>query len=473
MISRRLTWPLGLGVVLAVVAVVYGPTVNDYFGGDDFLVIGPVHNSGPWNLIAKSIMLRDDIPYWRPLVSPLYAFEVRVFWLRPWAYHVVALGLHLTNVALLAALAVRLTGRRGVGLAAGLIFGIHAAHTTTVAQISSTVELLSVVWYATTVLCAVIYVTGGGRRWYWFTVGAFVLALLSKESAASAAGVITVLFFVYVFLPKRRAWPFLRDILPFWALVIPYIVLTYRTDTADPSGIVTRMYFPGGHVGQNMWWFLTRLAAPFETGQGPHVTAIGHIGAAALLLVAAVLVVRGTRRERFLVAWVAIALTPLAPWRPELLLGRFTYQASAPYAILLALGGAWAAEWLGRAAGARRLDRIAGPALLVVAVVVFAPLTAAQNRERAREGDDYRVLVSALQREYPRLPPGSEVELLDGIWPGPFHALYLDAVASTLYGAGRVRIVNVAPGDAPAGVSPAPIRLRYRGGMLVHEAPLP
>src|SRR5947209_11913681 len=91
--SRRL-WLLGLVAVLVAVAAVYAPTVNDYFGGDDFMVLGPTHAAGPWELVWRAFLFRDDIPYWRPLVSPLYAIEVHTFWLRPWPYHVVVIGLH-------------------------------------------------------------------------------------------------------------------------------------------------------------------------------------------------------------------------------------------------------------------------------------------------------------------------------------------------------------------------------------------
>ena len=488
--------------MLALVAAVYAPTVDDYFGGDDFLVIGPVANLGPWELIWKSVVMQDNIVYWRPLVSPLYALEVHGFGLRPWAYHLVALGLHLLNVALLALVAAALTGRRGVALAAALLFGVHAAHTTTVAQISSTVELLSVVWYFAAVLCAVRWVSGphppapspdigrGGehgspplalgegmgagavsRRWYWLAVAAFVLALLTKESTASAAGVVTVLFFLSVYLPGRRRWRFVLAALSFWALVIPYIAFTYLADTDDPSGAVRRMYFLGGHVGQNMWWFLARLAAPFQTGHGPEVTPAGHIGAALLLAAAAWALVRGPQQARFLVLWTGIALTPLAPWRPDLLLGRFTYQASAPFAVLLALGGAWAVEhmrnWLrDKGYSACRMPHSAS-LLTLAAAAVLAPLTVVQNRERTQEGETYRALVATLRRECPDLSPGSEVQLLDGVWPGPFHALYLSAVADTLYGAGNVRIANVAPGEPVAHAGgPRAVHLRYRGGEL-------
>ncbi|MFN8559672.1 MAG: hypothetical protein U0531_20790 [Dehalococcoidia bacterium] len=503
---------LPLALLLVVITAVYAPTLNDFFAGDDFLVLGPVINTGPWELIGKSFVMQDDIVYWRPLVSPLYALEVHGFGLRPWAFHAVALGLHLANATLLAHVALALTGRRGVSLAAGLLFGVHAAHTTTVAQISSTVELLSVVWYFGAVLCAVRYVMGAGRRWYWASVAAFILALLSKESTASAAGVLTALFVLTWwrrgrpplrlttshgrsrgieeeiegaradariggegprqgagpgFGPTARAggagrtsgearhgamtgpdanddagralttgpWRLVRDLAPFWLLVIPYIIFTYVTDTADPTGIVRRMYFPGVHALPNLWWFLARLAAPLTNGHGPTVSATGHAGAALLLAFGGVALLRGTWQARFLTLWTLIALTPLAPWRPDLLLGRFTYQAAAPFAVLVALAGAWAATRLGGGVRPGRVGVIS-VALTAAAVLTLGGLTVIQNRERGSESRDYQLLVTALRREAPDPPPGTRIALVDGIWSGPFHALYLDAVADTPSGKG-------------------------------------
>src|SRR5215204_1259561 len=235
-ISRR-AWAMALVAVLALVATVYAPTVDDYFGGDDFMVLGPVRAMGAWELIWKSFIFRDNIPYWRPLVSPLYAAEVHLFQLRPWPYHAVVIALHLINVALLALVVRALTGRRWLALAAALIYGIHPAKTTTVPMISSTVELVGMVWYLTAVLCCIRLVRGGGRRWYWAGLAALILGLLSKESVASAAGVITVLFFLLGLVPawhtgrKRALGVFILRILPFWLLTIPYTILTFVNDT--------------------------------------------------------------------------------------------------------------------------------------------------------------------------------------------------------------------------------------------------
>lgn len=463
----RLAWLLAVAGVLALVAAVHAPTANDFFGGDDFMVLGPVRAMGPWELIWKSFLARDDIPYWRPLVSPLYAFEVHRFWLRPMPYHLVVIGLHLVNVALLALIAWWLTGRRGVALAAGLIFGIHPAHTTTVPMISSTVELFGFIWYLAAVACCIRVAQGGGRGWYLAGLGAFILGLLSKESVASAAGVITALFFL---LERANRVRFALRIAPFWVIVLPYVLLTFRTNIDDPTGITRAMYSPGLHIGQNLWWFLARLAAPLEIGRGPTVTVAGHIGAALLLVAGIVLLVRGSRQARFLVVWTAIALTPLTLWLPELLVGRFTYMASAPFAILLALGGAAAARWLA-AAVPRSVPRwTPAAALVAVAVLGLGALTLEQNRDRTREGESYRLLVATLRRDHPDLPAGSEVIVEGGIWSGPFHAVFLDAVADTLYGPDRVRIRNAEPGAVVSHLAENTLQLRYEDGALREAA---
>jgi hypothetical protein len=400
---------------------------------------------------------------------------VYTFWLQPLPYHVVVIGLHLINVALLALIAWWLTGRRWVALAAGLIFGIHPAHTTTVPMISSTVELFGFIWYLAAIACCLRVAQGGGARWYGAGLGAFILGLLSKESVASAAGVITVLFLLLGVLPvwrdrtaRREAMiRFVRRIAPFWALVVPYTAFTFLTNTDDPTGVTQAMYSPGPHIGQNLWWLLARLAAPLEIGRGPTVTAAGHAGAALLLAGAVLLLIRGSNQARFLVLWTAIALTPLTLWRPELLVGRFTYMASAPFAILLALGGAAVVSW-SAAVVPRAIPRWAvGAALVAVTMTGLGLLTLEQNRDRTREGDSYRILVSALRRDQPVLPEGSVVILEDGIWPGPFHAVFLNAVADTLYGPGNVQIRNADPGIAVPDLDVAAShRLRYEGGTL-------
>lgn len=463
--SARCAWLLGLATVLAVVAAVYAPTVNDYFGGDDFMVLGPVQAVGPWELVWTSLLARDDIPYWRPLVSPIYALEVHLFGLRPWPYHLVVLALHLLNVALVALLARALAGRRWLALAAALVFGIHPAAAPTVAMISSTVEVFALAWYLAALLCCLRFLHSGraARRWYWAGVAAFGLGLLAKESVASAAAVVTVLVFLLRFLPDWRATGRLGAVtgrslllvLPFWLLVVPYTVFTFLINRQDADGYTRAMYFVGPHIGQNLWWFMARLAVPLGSGQGPHLGVAEHLGVALLLLVAVGVLVRGTARAQFLVLWTVVALVPLTLWRPDYLVGRFTYMATVPFAMLLTLTGAWLVARLPQALPHPVVRWAPAAVLLAIGSITLGALTVDQSRSRTREGERYHVLVTRLQRAHPTLAAGTRVVLVNGVWSGPFHAIFLNSVADTLYGPERVHIVNGAPFHAVGPVTPA------------------
>jgi hypothetical protein len=463
-------WPLRLGV-LALVALVYAPTLNDPFAGDDYLVLGPVRALGSWELIWKSFVMQDNIPYWRPLVSPLYAFEIHGIGLRPTVFHVIALGLHLLNALVLMLIAQRLTARHGVAVLAGLLFGVHAAHTTTVAQISSTVELQSVVFYLLTVWCAARLVGphplslsqywergvtrlrsgigspspntgrgGGGVRasiWYLLSLISFVLALLTKESTASAAAVVGALFLLLDPAPAGRVRRAAFRTAPFAALVLPYALFTYLGDTDEPTGIARAMYGPGPHALQNLWWLTARLAAPLGAGHGPHVSAIGHLGAVLAVGGAAVILIRGSMLARFLVLWTFIALTPLSLWRPDLMLGRFTYQAAAPLSVLLALG----LVSLPRPSGLKPAAAVTMRVVIALALVaVLAVLTVRQNRERTSEALAYGELERRLPATLPRAAAPSAITILGGPFDGPFHALYLQAMADTRYGPGTATL---------------------------------
>jgi hypothetical protein len=77
---------------------------------------------------------------WRPLVSLSYAVQWKLTGDRAWPFHAVNILLHAMASALVAELARRLTGRRGVALIAGLLFAAHPLHVEGVAYIVGRAE---------------------------------------------------------------------------------------------------------------------------------------------------------------------------------------------------------------------------------------------------------------------------------------------------------------------------------------------
>lgn len=77
---------------------------------------------------------------WRPLVSLSYAVQWNLTGDRAWPFHAVNILLHAAASALVAELARRLSGRRGVALIAGLLFAAHPVHVEGVSYIVGRAE---------------------------------------------------------------------------------------------------------------------------------------------------------------------------------------------------------------------------------------------------------------------------------------------------------------------------------------------
>jgi hypothetical protein len=116
---------------------------------------------------------------WRPFTSLSYAIEWQFHGDRAWPFHLINLLLHAIVSAQVAELGRRLSGRRGVGLIAGLLFAAHPIHVDAVTMIVGRAEELC----ALGVLASLLLVIG--RRMTtaraFGATGWFLFAALSKE----------------------------------------------------------------------------------------------------------------------------------------------------------------------------------------------------------------------------------------------------------------------------------------------------
>jgi hypothetical protein len=122
----------------------------------------------------------------RPLLNLSWALNYAVSGYAPWSYHLVNLALHAANAALVTVLFGRLArDRPPVAFAAGALFAVTPMAVETVGYVASRSTALATFFILITLLLAV---TGLERR-SWVYIGAAlvanVLALASKEEAAS------------------------------------------------------------------------------------------------------------------------------------------------------------------------------------------------------------------------------------------------------------------------------------------------
>jgi tetratricopeptide (TPR) repeat protein len=218
-----------------------------------------------------------------PVTSSLLWLEWRVWGEGPLGYHLVNVLLHSINAVLLFR-ALKWLSVPGAGLAAAL-FAVHPVNVESVAWISEQKNTLAMLFCLLSVLCYLRFdgvsptapsvpgPVGGGQataahdrgRWYWLALGAFVLALLSKTSAAPLP------FLLFGLAWWRHGQVQRRDIarsVPFFCASVSVGLIsqwfeTHRAIGADfvpTEGFWTRL----AGAGYAAWFYLYKAILPID-----------------------------------------------------------------------------------------------------------------------------------------------------------------------------------------------------------------
>lgn len=208
---------------LVVVAAFSSALPGGFQQWDDvvLLVDNPAYRGLGWSNL-KWMFTTNLLGHYMPLTWITYGLDYVVWGLNPYGYHLTNIVLHAANAALVYLVAQRLfrivwpgtsaAGADGLRIAAALaalVFGVHPLRVESVAWITERRDVLSGFFFLLAVLMylrACEVESRDGRPWgkfYWATVGTFVLALLSKSMAVTLPVVLLVLD-VY---PLRRLRP--------------------------------------------------------------------------------------------------------------------------------------------------------------------------------------------------------------------------------------------------------------------------
>ncbi len=162
-LKKRFIW-ICLALILAVVAVVYLPSLdNSFVNWDDDVHL--LNNLSVRSLSfdnLKAIFTEKVNGTYIPLTTLSFAIEYHFFGYDPFVYHLTNLVLHLLVICLVYFFALRLgLSLIGAGISA-LIFGLHPMHVESVAWVTERKDVLYA--FFTCVLCFLIVVTSDGER---------------------------------------------------------------------------------------------------------------------------------------------------------------------------------------------------------------------------------------------------------------------------------------------------------------------
>ncbi|PYR01187.1 MAG: hypothetical protein DMF96_00835 [Acidobacteria bacterium] len=163
--------------------VVYLNALHNPFVYDDYHTV--VANTSLQRVANIRAIVLHDVT--RPIVNLSYAIDHALWGATPPGFHVTNVLLHMLNVVLLYRLARRLAEDRHADLvacAAAMLFAVHPMMTEAVGYISGRSEVLCATWFLAGLLCGRRWVRGDGAACAMLTVGFWVAALATKETAA-------------------------------------------------------------------------------------------------------------------------------------------------------------------------------------------------------------------------------------------------------------------------------------------------
>lgn len=186
------THALVLGLLAALAIVAYLPVFTQPLMQDDYPLIEQARLYGPaagWHNV-----LADSAFRYRSTFFLLTGALDRLFGPSPLPFYMAALALHILCTWLVYALgAWRIVGGRVATIAAGF-FAVCEGHQEAIMWYSAVPESLQFLFGVAALLCWIRFVEKRGRwRWYAASLGLFVLALASKESAVIFAPLLLVL----------------------------------------------------------------------------------------------------------------------------------------------------------------------------------------------------------------------------------------------------------------------------------------
>jgi tetratricopeptide (TPR) repeat protein len=401
---------LRIGLLLAALVLVYGNTLRNEFTMDDGLYV--VNNPQVTDPSVQELFAPNTLSnVYRPFTFATLALNWAVNGGKPFGFHLVNLLLHAAVTWLLYLLLQAILGTspeaKAVALATAWLFAVHPIHTEAVASVVGRAELLA----AGFLLAAWILHL---RDREIPALICFLLALLSKESAAAFLALVLVGDYARGEWKPRLRYAWIAGVTLLYVGLL-WKVQGGRVGKADVSMLDnTLAVIPAGWRILNAlrvaWKYAglqiypATLSCDYSFNQIPVYLNWRHTlpaAAAAVVAVSAWLwAVRKRRSGLVLAGGIYLAgfattaniLVPTGTIMGE----RLAYLPSAGFCLLVALSWSWLREWAPLGARWNRGRRLAWGALAAL-VAVLAMRTVARNRDWKND----LVLYSAAVRAAP------------------------------------------------------------------------
>lgn len=372
------------GLLLLLVAVVYGQVLRNEFIWDDIVFV--LNNSFLQDLknIPRMLLSPDaegtggGNPYYRPVTTMTFALDWFVYGPNPAGFHATNLLIHAATVLSLHAL-LRLGAGRTASFLGAAFFAVHPAHAEPVGYVSARGDLLCGFFVALSLYFYLRHLKDGLPRQRTFSVAAAALAVFSKIVGL----VVPPLIALHLLLARRGRKGVLGYLQPYLLVALAFLILRQLVVVMDLWGSDAPLTHRLATSGIILATYVRNTLAPFWLEPQYFLAINGSLleadvlAAWGLFFATAGLLFWAGWRRRSLLPGIALYFGALLPVSgiPALLWPNFVADR---YLYVPLLGAAWAlAAWtddlLGKVSQARRQQLLA---TLGVALIVFATVAA-------------------------------------------------------------------------------------------------
>ena len=183
----KLTARIGLIGILILTACIYAMSLRNGFVNldDPMLVTENKHVQQASLENIAYVFSHFDPELYIPITFLTYQLETWTLGPAAWHFHLFSLILHIIATWLVFEIVKRLSRSNGIGLMTALLFAVHPINAEAVLWVSARKDVLSAVFFLTSLLCLLLYKANEKRRWYYLSLGLFGLALGSKVTVVT------------------------------------------------------------------------------------------------------------------------------------------------------------------------------------------------------------------------------------------------------------------------------------------------
>lgn len=209
-------WLILIPLILYIKIIFFDFTALD----DKFFVIDNAHfNHDLGNLIRvfnQGLFVPKNDSYYRPIFLIDMIIENHLFGIKPWGYHMLSMIFHLTSVCLLFIFLKKIKIPETISFLLALLFAIHPVLTQTVAWIPGRNDLILMIFFLSCLNLVLDYFRTSRIYLLFAQFVAFLLALLTKETAVIIP-VISFLLLRFVFSVRISK---MLPLFSLWALAL-------------------------------------------------------------------------------------------------------------------------------------------------------------------------------------------------------------------------------------------------------------